>query len=395
MGWRFRKSVSLGKHLRINFNKNSISVSGGRRGFRYTVNSKGTITKTIGIPGTGLYYTQQTNLRRQKIMEKNRTIILQMNQRMKELEEKYKQEQKQRVEAAVLQEKEILDYLSNNHLDYYKLDLDKKFPIENVKLVETKPPFNVEEAGPFEQEVERQIIFEKPPFLNKIIPSRKKAYEQRISDLLDEAKLKDQQLYKTWEKGEKQKADEFKIIQNRNKEHKLAREKFKKRVLNTRQWTKILKLDLTANEIFGCKDIKFKTQGKNIDVDLFLDFQSIFPKEKLFLSKARDSFFYTYWTRDEIAEYFWKFIKGRVLSVSRSIYSFVSPDKIRITVIHRIPGYSFDFYCPVEEAIFSVVINLSELQDENKLNDIDFFYNSFPYKKPDDFFYKKISKIDW
>lgn len=395
MGWRFRRSVSIGKGVRINFNKNSVSISGGGRGLRYTVNSKGQATRTIGIPGTGLYYTEQTNLMHQKRMETNQRLFAEMNQRMKEFEQKQKQEREQRVKAAVLKERETLDYFTNNHLDYYKLNLEEKFPIENVKLVETQPPFNVEKAGPFEQKVKRRIISEIPSFWDKIIPSRKQTYEQRISERLDEAKLKDKQLYETWEKEEKKRVEEFRVIQRRNKEYAFAREKFKKRVLNSRQWTKILKSDLTANEICGCKDIQFKTQGKNIDVDLFLDFQSVFPKEKLYLSKAGDSFFYTHWTRNEKEEYFWKFVKGRVLSVTKSIYSFVTPEKIRVTVTHRIPGYSFDFICPLEEIIFSVVINLSELKDENELNDVELFYNHFPYKKSDDFFHKKIDKFEW
>ena len=145
----------------------------------------------------------------------------------------------------------------------------------------------------------------------------------------------------------------------------------------------------------GVKIYDLRHKGKNIDVDLLLDFQSVFPAEKLHASKEKDSFFYTYWTRGEKEEYFWKFIEGRVLSVTKSIYSFVAPDKIRITVTHRMPGYSFDFICPIEIIIFSTVINLSQLHDKNVLNDIELFYNQFPYKKSDDFFYKKIDKIEW
>ena len=360
MGWNFRRSVSIGKYLRINFNKNSVSISGGGRGFRYTVNSKGYATKTIGIPGTGIYYTERTNLRHQRRMDTTPNFILEM----KEFQQEKKQKQKQRVESEILKEREIIDYICNNHLDYYKLDMDKKFPIENAKLVETTPPFDIRKTGPFEQELQRQITSEGPSFLDKIIPSRKQAYEQRIFERLEEAKLKDKQIYEMWEKEEKKRAEEFRAIQRRNKEYIRARESFEKRIINSRQWTKILKLDLTTNEICGCKDIRFKTQGKNIDVDLLLDFQSVFPAEKLHASKEKDSFFYTYWTRGEKEEYFWKFIEGRVLSVTKSIYSFVAPDKIRITVTHRMPGYSFDFICPIEIIIFSTVINLSQLHDK-------------------------------
>lgn len=57
MGLRFRKSIKLGKHARLNLNKKSFGVSVGGKGARYSVNSSGRRTKSIGIPGTGLSYS--------------------------------------------------------------------------------------------------------------------------------------------------------------------------------------------------------------------------------------------------------------------------------------------------------------------------------------------------
>lgn len=57
MGMRFKKSISLGSGAKLNLNKSSISMSVGKKGARYTVNSKGHTTTTVGIPGTGVYYT--------------------------------------------------------------------------------------------------------------------------------------------------------------------------------------------------------------------------------------------------------------------------------------------------------------------------------------------------
>lgn len=56
MGLRFRKSVSILPGVRLNFGKNTASVSVGVPGFRKTINTKGQVTTTVGIPGTGLYY---------------------------------------------------------------------------------------------------------------------------------------------------------------------------------------------------------------------------------------------------------------------------------------------------------------------------------------------------
>ncbi|WP_219716784.1 DUF4236 domain-containing protein, partial [Clostridioides difficile] len=56
MGFKFRKSINLGGGLKLNINKNSVSVSGGVKGARVSVNSKGKATTTLGVPGSGLYY---------------------------------------------------------------------------------------------------------------------------------------------------------------------------------------------------------------------------------------------------------------------------------------------------------------------------------------------------
>lgn len=57
MGWRYRKSVKILPGVKLNLNKNSTSVSIGGKGHHTTINSKGKVTRTIGVPGTGLYHT--------------------------------------------------------------------------------------------------------------------------------------------------------------------------------------------------------------------------------------------------------------------------------------------------------------------------------------------------
>lgn len=57
MGFRLRKSIKLGKNAKLNIGKKSVVFSVGGKGARYTVNSSGRRTKSVGIPGTGLSYT--------------------------------------------------------------------------------------------------------------------------------------------------------------------------------------------------------------------------------------------------------------------------------------------------------------------------------------------------
>ena len=63
MGWRFRRSIKIGKHTRLNLGKKGMSISTGVKGARVTVNNKGRVTRTVGIPGTGIYNTKQYKLK--------------------------------------------------------------------------------------------------------------------------------------------------------------------------------------------------------------------------------------------------------------------------------------------------------------------------------------------
>jgi len=57
MGFRFFRRMNIAPGIRLNFRKSSISPSFGVRGARITLGRSG-IRKTVGIPGTGLFYTE-------------------------------------------------------------------------------------------------------------------------------------------------------------------------------------------------------------------------------------------------------------------------------------------------------------------------------------------------
>lgn len=62
--FRFRRSLKIAPGLRLNFNKRSVGISAGTRGARYSINSDGRRTRSVGIPGTGLSYRSQTGATR-------------------------------------------------------------------------------------------------------------------------------------------------------------------------------------------------------------------------------------------------------------------------------------------------------------------------------------------
>jgi hypothetical protein len=57
--FRFRRSIKLFPGVRWNFGKKSTSLSIGPRGAHYTVGTSGNRT-TVGIPGTGMSYTERS-----------------------------------------------------------------------------------------------------------------------------------------------------------------------------------------------------------------------------------------------------------------------------------------------------------------------------------------------
>lgn len=56
MGLRLRRAIKVFPELTLNLSKSGVSASVGVRGARVTVGKTG-IRKTLGIPGTGLSYT--------------------------------------------------------------------------------------------------------------------------------------------------------------------------------------------------------------------------------------------------------------------------------------------------------------------------------------------------
>jgi hypothetical protein len=63
MGLRFRKSVTLCKGVKLNLGKTGMSVTLGPKGYHKTIHQNGNVTTSMGIPGTGIYWTDTKNIR--------------------------------------------------------------------------------------------------------------------------------------------------------------------------------------------------------------------------------------------------------------------------------------------------------------------------------------------
>lgn len=100
MGWRYRKSVKIAPGVRFNLNKDSMGITLGGKALKYTVNTKGRKTVTVGTPVKGLYYTETISNSGKKDQPKDKEPLVDAAQ----INEKI---QKQQVAMAVLPEKEL------------------------------------------------------------------------------------------------------------------------------------------------------------------------------------------------------------------------------------------------------------------------------------------------
>lgn len=60
MSLRFRRSIRIAPGVKVNFTKTGLGFTVGPRGAHYSVHSSGRRTRSVGLPGTGLYYQSRT-----------------------------------------------------------------------------------------------------------------------------------------------------------------------------------------------------------------------------------------------------------------------------------------------------------------------------------------------
>lgn len=83
MGLRFRKSINLGKGVKLNISKESVGISAGVKGVRVSVNSKGRKTTSVSIPGTGLSYVSTKKISNRNKENKIKTVSTLTNIQLK------------------------------------------------------------------------------------------------------------------------------------------------------------------------------------------------------------------------------------------------------------------------------------------------------------------------
>lgn len=173
---RFRRSMKVGKGLRLNVSKKGVGFSVGKRGLRQSFHSTGRGTGSIGFPGTGLSYIKTTR-------------------RKKRTGTKTKQQTgSDNVDNAMIVE-EYHDYIhgiTNLHQDA---------PDEaNWEKIKASPaPFPEQEMGPLEKEARNKYNNYTPPFLARIFKGIATNKKKELKQAIQEAKQQDRENYEEWQ----------------------------------------------------------------------------------------------------------------------------------------------------------------------------------------------------
>ena len=171
MGLNFRKSISLGNGLKLNLSKSGPSLSFGKSGMRQSINLKGQTRTSVGIPGTGVYYTKTSNVKnlfggkdKKTAAAKGAKTAAKTSAASKGLSEAELEQNRNIVaeyEAAVEQLKSI-HKLSDGAIDWTTLTAGDLAPFaQSVLAGDIDSYFKViEEVGPFDDLLEYGSSFE-------------------------------------------------------------------------------------------------------------------------------------------------------------------------------------------------------------------------------------------
>ncbi|WP_419024353.1 DUF4236 domain-containing protein [Emergencia sp.] len=84
MGIRFRRSIKIAPGLKVNINKKSIGITAGVRGAHASINTKGDVTKTVGIPGSGLSYVDRHSIRKKEYVRREPSVSAKVDVQIKQ-----------------------------------------------------------------------------------------------------------------------------------------------------------------------------------------------------------------------------------------------------------------------------------------------------------------------
>jgi len=140
VGIRVRKSIKIAPGVNLNLGKKSAGISFGTKGARYSINSSGRKTATVGIPGTGISYSASSRKKHSNAQAKKKQLERELAKAEKE---KQKQLELEHAKAAVEEYEAKIDAITTIHRSCADV-------IPWGSIVKTTAPFELGEQGPRE-----------------------------------------------------------------------------------------------------------------------------------------------------------------------------------------------------------------------------------------------------
>lgn len=282
MGFRFRKSINLGKGFRLNVGKGSGSISFGGKGFRQSISTTGKATTTFGIPGTGLSYSKTFNPGK---------LIGKKDQLFKKVEGN----------AGLTPEQEINEF-TEDIAAITGLHREADYPpdIDWNQVLNEEPPFAEGGDGPNTAAAKKLLDENKPGFLKKLFGGG--GDTALLEKNVEEAKVLDQELYEQWKMN---KVIASKVLSKDTEGFMLALES--------------LRMSEELGSFLKSMDMSF-TDADTINVDAVLSITDFIPEEyktltptgKLSIKKYTKT---DYWS---IAS---QFVAGIAFRISRDLFN--------------------------------------------------------------------------
>lgn len=200
MGLKFRKSIKIAPGVKLNLSNKSAGISFGTKGCRYSLNSSGRRTTTIGIPGTGLSYShsssgaKKSGAKTKSASRSYTSAAYAQRAAIQQQKQQAKMEELQANQLAVKKYENYIELIQNVHREC-------ELPVNWKNIANSDAPFNKEDIGPEEHKAIEAYENFKPNFMEKIFKKGGENRKSKLKSQIIEAKNKDADLYQSWEES--------------------------------------------------------------------------------------------------------------------------------------------------------------------------------------------------
>ena len=191
MGLNFRKSITICKGVRLNLSKSGVGVSVGTKGARFSINSSGQKRATVGIPGTGVYYTKTSSSKSNKKKSAAQTKKAEITKK-KEEQAKEKASELEKSQLAVEEYENYIELIRSVHEECEE-------PVDWHSVYREAEPFAKGSIGEKEAQARKALDDYKPGFFEKMNKSNVEKKKAELMKAVEEAKAEDNEAYENWE----------------------------------------------------------------------------------------------------------------------------------------------------------------------------------------------------